>query len=313
MSELQVLIVEDEPLLAMDLVGALEHLGYRVAGVVDKAEEAVDRAEEAKPDVVLMDVQLLGAMDGIEAAKMIRARSDMPIVFVTGHGTPDVIRRIKNLDPHGYLLKPFSDKELKIALDVAMYRAEMDRRVRESERKYQELVEMLPPFVFEIDGTARITFLNRSALEATGYTQEDIDAGLNLIEALSPQDRDRGAESIRLMLQAQGTTGNEYEIIGKNGRRFQVLSHSTPVIRDGRIVGMRGIGVDITEIKNTRRELEEACRKLETRLAEVSVELAVTEEKLRRETAAHSETRKELEQFRGLTGSEGDLPGEGRS
>src|SRR3954468_24456177 len=112
MPEGRVLVVEDETIVAMDIASTLRRLGYTVVGVVSSGEAAVEVAPEAMPDVVLMDVRLQGAMDGIEAARLIHERHDIPIVFLTAHADVDTVERSKSSAPYGYLIKPFDDRDL---------------------------------------------------------------------------------------------------------------------------------------------------------------------------------------------------------
>ena len=102
----RVLIVEDEMILAKDLARSLKNLGYEITGMVTSAEEAIQEAEDSKPDLVLMDIKLTGEMDGIEAADQIGSRFDIPVVYLTGFAEKDVLERAKKTEPYGYLGKP---------------------------------------------------------------------------------------------------------------------------------------------------------------------------------------------------------------
>lgn len=122
----KLLVVEDEALVAEDIAGHLRNLGYNVVGVVDNGEEAVRQAFALMPDLVLMDVQLRGGMDGTEAARQIRVSCGRPVIFLTGHSDPSVIKRAKESEPYGYILKPFSERELRIQIEMALYRHQME-------------------------------------------------------------------------------------------------------------------------------------------------------------------------------------------
>jgi len=124
----QILIAEDEPIVGQDLKCRLESLGYEVAGITHCAEQAVFLAETLRPDLVLMDIQLAGEMDGIQAAEQIR-KLRVPLVFVSGCCDSPVLQRAQLTEPYGYILKPYRTSDLKISIELSLqrYRAEQER------------------------------------------------------------------------------------------------------------------------------------------------------------------------------------------
>lgn len=116
----EVLIVEGETLVAHDVAPNLERLGYRVVGYARSTDELLQRVQEAPPDLVLMDVKLEGKTDGVTAATLLRETSDVPVVFVTSHSTPQVIERAQTVGAYGFLAKPVDDRELEATLGIAM-------------------------------------------------------------------------------------------------------------------------------------------------------------------------------------------------
>ncbi len=122
----KLLIVEDEPFIAEDIGLILRRLGFDVVGIIDNGEDAVREADRLNPDLVLMDVQLKGTMDGTEAARQIRITSNRPVIFLTGHSDPNVLRRAKETEPYGYILKPFTHRELMVQIEMALYRHQME-------------------------------------------------------------------------------------------------------------------------------------------------------------------------------------------
>jgi CheY-like chemotaxis protein len=118
----KILIVEDEAVTALDLKREVRALGYEVAGLADDAAGAVRAAAELKPSLVLMDIHLAGTVDGITAAAAIRGNDDIPVVFLTAHSDDATLHRALTAAPFGYLLKPFQTRELKVAIEVALYK-----------------------------------------------------------------------------------------------------------------------------------------------------------------------------------------------
>ncbi len=126
----QILIAEDEAAVAQDLKCRLEGLGYEVAGITNSAEQAVGLAERLRPDLVLMDIQLAGEMDGIQAGEQIR-KLRVPLVYVSGNCDGPVLQRAQRTEPYGYLLKPCRTEDLRISVELSLqrYRAEQEREV----------------------------------------------------------------------------------------------------------------------------------------------------------------------------------------
>ena len=126
----RILIVEDEGIVARDMQKMLTRLGYSVTSIAYTGPEAVRRAETEKPDLVLMDIVLKGGMDGIEAAGKIREKADLPVVYLTAHADPPILARAGVTEPYGYILKPFRERELHAAIEIALYKhaADRDRR-----------------------------------------------------------------------------------------------------------------------------------------------------------------------------------------
>jgi len=135
----RVLIVEDERVVARDIEQQLTELGYQCAGSASTGEQALALVQSVQPDLVLMDIQLAGAMDGITAAQQIRDQFALPVVFLTAYTADDVLARAKLTEPFGYILKPFSERELRTVLSMALYKHQAETQLRNSTRQLQAL------------------------------------------------------------------------------------------------------------------------------------------------------------------------------
>lgn len=122
MSKAKIMVVEDEWIIANDIKDCLVDLGYRVTAIAASGEDALARVEEDPPDLVLMDIVLKGAMNGIETARAIRAKRDIPVIYLTAYDNQFLVDQAKQTENFGYLLKPFKDRELHIAIDMALHR-----------------------------------------------------------------------------------------------------------------------------------------------------------------------------------------------
>ncbi len=128
MEDPAILIVEDEGIIARSIQAMLAGMGFRVSTTVSSGEEAIQKAEELQPDLVLMDIVLGGEIDGIEAAERIHSRFDIPVVYLTAYTDRETIERAKLTNPYGYVVKPFSEHELHAAIELALYKHMMERK-----------------------------------------------------------------------------------------------------------------------------------------------------------------------------------------
>ncbi|MFH0966522.1 MAG: ATP-binding protein [Methanobacteriota archaeon] len=137
--KIRIMIVEDEFLVADDLQEMLQQLGYEVTGIVDSGEEAVPSALASVPDLILMDINLAGEMDGITAAEQIKARQDIPVLFLTAFATDVMVARAKLISPSGYILKPYSETQIRTSIEIARYNHSLEVKLKERERELAEL------------------------------------------------------------------------------------------------------------------------------------------------------------------------------
>ncbi|MET0443458.1 MAG: ATP-binding protein [Pseudorhodoplanes sp.] len=128
----RVMVVEDDRIVARDISEQLGRIGHSVIGVTARGEAAVELAISNRPDLVLMDIRLEGDIDGIDAARQIRAACQIPVVFLTAYADDETVRRASQAEPFGYLLKPFEDLQLRTVIEMALYKDRADRKLRES-------------------------------------------------------------------------------------------------------------------------------------------------------------------------------------
>jgi len=142
-------------------------------------------------------------------------------------------------------------------------RRQTEEALRESERRYRELTDALPETVFELDAVGRLSFVNPAGAVAFGFTPADLERGLDGIEVLVPEDRERARSNLRRILHGESTGGTEYVALRKDGSTFPVLIHASPLVQGNRIVGIRGVVTDLTRLKTAeeeKRALEQQLR-----------------------------------------------------
>ncbi len=200
MNKTRIHIVEDEAIIAMEIESQLQNLGYEVTSIVDTGQKAIEKAEEDKPDLILMDIRIKGETDGIEAAEIIRNNFGIPVIFSTAYLDQERIDRAKITIPFGFILKPIQERDLKVTIEMAIYVSEIDKKRQlaelnhlESEEKYKCIFETVPSSIIMTDkngvitdvnphhiiniGKGKVTkadFLNRNILSRTSVVSADL-------------------------------------------------------------------------------------------------------------------------------------------
>lgn len=184
----KILVVDDEGIIAMSLQAKLSEMGYDVPQTAGSGEEAIQLVEELKPDLVLMDIRLDGGMDGIEAAGIIRRKFDTPLVYLSAFSDEATLERAKLTEPFGYVLKPVVDRELRIVIEIALFRFKAERALQLSEEKYRVVLESANDSILTSDNVGNIVYLNKAAERTFGYENSDlIGRPLGIILPYFPQ------------------------------------------------------------------------------------------------------------------------------
>ena len=136
MSDYKVLVVEDELLVAADIEESLEILGYKVVGTVATGKAAIESVDKHLPDIILMDIMLKGDMTGIEAANIIRKKHDVPIIYLTANADLATIEKAKISLPYGYIIKPFTEKDLQTNIEIARFKFDNDIQTKMESDQY---------------------------------------------------------------------------------------------------------------------------------------------------------------------------------
>lgn len=261
----KVLVVEDEKIIAKDIESTLKRIGHESAGSVSKGEDAVTVAETTKPDLILMDITLKGELDGIEAAKIINDRFGIPIVYITAHQDEATIEKTKGTNPYGYITKPLDDRDLSTAINSAMYRRDVEEKLKAAEEKYFRLSENAPDMIFSQDiKTLGYNYVNSSSVKLTGYFPEDYYNKPGLLKSLVDMEwKEQYDFSMKLVLSASKPIPFEFMINHKNGNKIW-LNQRSIVVRNNKNepVSIEAILTDVTERKNYETKLEETTLKL---------------------------------------------------
>ena len=155
-----VLVIEDDPVVGPDIRDALTRLGYEVFGPVVTGADAVRSAKEHQPDLCLVDIRLVDDMDGIDAAGIIRSHVDTAIVYLTAYEDEATLQRAKRTQPHGYLLKPFAERDLRTTIEVALYKHRLEEFAAERERWFAASIQSTDDAMVAIDAQGVVTYVN---------------------------------------------------------------------------------------------------------------------------------------------------------
>ncbi len=261
MENARILIVEDQNIIALDLKNRLTSLGYVVSAMLAYGEEAVAKTEEIKPDLILMDIVLKGEMDGVQAAEQIQNRYDLPIIYLTAHSDERTLQRATVTEPYGYILKPFEDRELHMAIEMALYKHRMEGRLKEQGRWLTATLRSIGDGVIATDARMRVKLINSVAETLTGWTQaEALGRELNEVFRIANEERPlRGTSPLNQALQENTTIGlgKQATLLPRNGEAIPIDNSAAPILDEqGNMAGVVLIFHDIVE----RRRAEEKMR-----------------------------------------------------
>jgi diguanylate cyclase (GGDEF)-like protein/PAS domain S-box-containing protein len=263
MRKVQILVVEDENIVAKDLQQRLKALGYEIPAVASSGEEAVRKAEESQPDLVLMDIRLKGNMDGVETADIMRRKFNIPVVYLTAYADNHTLQRAKITEPFGYILKPFEERELHTCIEVALYKHQMEHKLRESQQWLVTTLRCLGDAVMATDAGRSVKFLNPVAEELTGWKQDEaIHKNLTEVFKILTEDELTHIPIERVIREGQVVEkANEAILVAKDGIGMPIEYCAASIrIDNGQDIGVVLVFRDITE----RKQAEERLRYLST-------------------------------------------------
>jgi diguanylate cyclase (GGDEF)-like protein/PAS domain S-box-containing protein len=169
----RILVVEDEKIISLDLQRRLEKFGYQVVGLSATGTDAVEKARSLLPDIILMDIMLGGDIDGIDAARQIKADLAIPVIFLTAFADEKTLARAKQAEPYGYVLKPFKERELYTTIDIALYKSNIHKKLQSQERWFSGILHSVGDAIIATDDQNNIQFMNPVAETLTGWHEEE--------------------------------------------------------------------------------------------------------------------------------------------
>lgn len=262
----RVLVVEDDAIVGIDIRQTLRSLGYSVIGPLPSAADALQAVTEHKPDLVLMDIQTKGPIDGVQAARTLREQMRMPVIFLTAHSDPETVRRAGQTEPLGYVVKPFKAADLASVIEVALHRHAVERAMRERDHAFAQLTARLVAAIESLDGgvmvedeAGRVQHMNEQLcllLEQSGCNLDAIDKRSDVFDSLQRllHEREGARLSPELLLESPtARKGTLFQL--HDGRALEV--RVAPTMVAGEYGGCLWTFRDVTEREQTKHALRE--------------------------------------------------------
>jgi PAS domain S-box-containing protein len=239
MLQTKIFIVEDEPLVAKDLQQSLRGLGYDVPAAASSGMEAIRRARQVQPDLVLMDIVLKGKMDGVEAAKHIQTELNIPVVFVTACGDDKTFHRAKASGPMAYVTKPFQLPELRRAIEISLEQHRKNQDIRREQHWFLQTLKAVGEALIITDREGYVKFMNPLAEALTGWAEPEA-IGKHLEEVFTLYREDEAAERdllvSRVVHEDLSVLLRNMTLLAKNLSKHAVEGNAAPIKDESGVV-----------------------------------------------------------------------------
>lgn len=274
----KILIIDDEAIIGLQLEAILLGMGLEVVGVGTSGKEAIAMARTYNPDLILMDIVMPGGMNGIEAGSQIKSKLNIPIIFITAHADDKWVRKAKQIDPFGYILKPFQEEQIKAVVEIGLHRIDLENRLKQSESNFHQLVELSPFPISIIGPDGKIHYLNKRFTAIFGYALEDFPDKAKWYKKLV-----KNAKSQKIILNVLKSGADkkeadpgEYEVTCKNKKVLDVVFR--PIVLEG---GHQFITFEDVTLRNQMDNMLRSERdRLEKMVASQTEELKIKSENL---------------------------------
>jgi PAS domain S-box-containing protein len=268
MEKAKILVVEDNRIVAEDIKNSLVEMGYTVSAIATSGVKALEAAGRETPDVAIMDIRLgRSGINGIDTAAKLREKYQIPIVYLTAHADEDTISRAKLTEPYAYLVKPFDVEELKSALEITLYRDQMERKVRESEQWLLTTLKSIGDGVIATDWKGCVKFMNHVAENMTGWPQsEAMGKPLNeIFHIIDEKTREVCIDPAEKVIRSGNVIGlaNHTILISRDGREIPIKDSGAPIIlKQNDIIGVVLVFQDDTASRAAETKLRESRERL---------------------------------------------------
>jgi PAS domain S-box-containing protein len=295
MKRIQVLIVEDEFIVAKDLQAYLEKLGYLVCGRVNSGEKAIEHVNTIPTDIVLMDIMLKGEMTGIDAAGQIRERFHVPVIYVTANTNPGIVQQAKITEPFGFIVKPFNERELHANIEMSLYKHRMERELADQKALLDEVFSGVQEGIALLDEFLNIEFCNPAYAALVDVPEYELK-GKN---AFSFFDSDPRSLLVREMKKRREGESSTYELpltTLKGTEKYVRVTVTPRFAKEGNVIGEFVTMLDITARKRAEDEVFQHRDHLEKLVEQRAGELIHINKELTKEVKEHHQAEQALKE-----------------
>lgn len=280
--EVKILVVDDETIVALDIRNTLQKYGYKVVGIAGNSSEALKIVKSEKPNLILMDIMLKGQKDGIETSEEINKIADIPIIFLTAYSDDNTLERAKLVEPYGYLIKPFDNRELFTTIEMSLYKHSMEVNIRESEENLAITLNSIGDGVISTDEKGIVVRMNPVAQKLTGWKLDEargkhLEEIFNIIDATTREPLVNPVDKVIKSGKVIGLS-NHTILISKSGKEINISDSAAPIRDyDGEVRGVVLVFSDVTESYKAREEMQKSEEKFRALVTQMQQGLAVHE------------------------------------
>ncbi|MBC8319339.1 MAG: PAS domain S-box protein [Bacteroidetes bacterium] len=248
----RILLVEDDGIIVTRLKSILQKFGYETVDVLAYGEDVIDQVNKELPDLVILDIRLSGEINGVEVAEQLKAKYDIPVIFITAFSDEKLLEQARLTEPYAYLIKPINERELYATIELVLFRHEVETKLKKSEEKYRLLATNTLDTIWTTDLEFNMTYVNNAIFNFLGYSPEEF-LGMNPAVFTTPE----GMKTIRHEAERLFSNYKEGEIgqvkfevrqLKKDGTKIDVeITGNLLLDNAGQIIGFQGRSIDITE------------------------------------------------------------------
>lgn len=265
----RILVVEDESIVAFNLQQRLTHLGYDVPSIAVSGQECMEQVATTQPDLVLMDIHIQGDMDGIDVASRLQREHTVPVIYLTAYSEDSTLERARETQPYGYLLKPFSERELHASIQMALERHRLGTELEHQRRLLQQALDAASLGILEVDGQqALITTTPRSA-ELIGAPHGEPLTVAQLLERVHQNEREALAANLERSLKELQRFSQEFRLHAEGTAERWIKLDATGTAAQR----VAGVVQDVSERKHSEQRLRMLKDGLEDLVTERTAEL----------------------------------------
>ncbi|NTU73552.1 diguanylate cyclase [Candidatus Roizmanbacteria bacterium] len=259
----KILLAEDDPIAARHLRKSLFRMGYQVAKVAQAGEEVIEDIAEIMPDIILMDINLGGKIDGICAVQKVHALFDTPVIYITANSDNETFERAKLTEPYAYLIKPYDIYQMQNAIEIALFKHGLKKQLQSSENRYRTIFEVSDNAMMLVDENSTITMVNEQFETLTGFSKESVENRKNWTDFFDENECSKLEKQIRQAINAPSTTRPRFEssLVDKKGNTKFVYTNVKRIPESGSVIFSMN---DISELKLAEKEINALNQELNT-------------------------------------------------